>query len=110
MTPRVFARIPTCYNADIFGDAYSDMTDEEIDLDIKLYDAIITSLLPDWLRWCGDELYADFDTDNREWAPEVDEDFDINDILAEACQILWSRDADKLAAIYLPGEKGNHND
>jgi hypothetical protein len=105
MTPRVFTRIPTGYNDDIFGCAFSDMTEEEIDLEFRLYDAIISSLLPDWLRWCGDELYADFDTDNREWAPEVDEDFDINDVLAEAYQILCSRDADKLAAIYLPEDE-----
>ena len=101
MTSRVFARIPTGYNADIFGESYSDMTEEEIDLSIKLYDAIISSLIPDWLRWCGDELYADFDTNNREWAPEVDEDFDINDVLAEACQILWSDDLVRIAAKYL---------
>ena len=105
MTSRLFLTMPTGYNTDIFGNAYSDMTPEEIDLNIRLYDAIISSLLPDWLRWCGDELYADFDTDNREWSPEVDEDFDINDVLAEACQILWSRDADELAAKYLTEDK-----
>lgn len=105
MTPRPFVTLPTGYNADIFGVAYSDMTEEEINLDLKLYDAIIAALLPEWLRWCGDELYADWDTESRQWASDVDEDFDINDILAEACQILWNHDQSELVKKYLGDEE-----
>lgn len=101
MIPRLFAKIPTGYNADIFGQDYSDMSAEEAAATLEVYDAIISSLLPDWLRRCGDELFADFDTDDRECGPEVVEDFDINDVLADAREILWSHGLDVLVAQYL---------
>lgn len=85
------------YNADIFGDAYSDMTEAEINLSLELYDKIIASLLPEWAYWCGDEIIP------AEDAPEDEvEDFDIITILADACQILWGDELDVLAAKYLP--------
>ena len=93
----VIARILPDYNADIFGDAYSDMTDDEINLDLELYDAIIESLLPEWASRCGDEIIVTEDAPED----EVDE-FDINAILADACQILWSAEPSYLAAKYLP--------
>lgn len=105
MTSRLFLTMPTGYNTDIFGDAYSDMTPEEIDLALKIYDAIISSLLPEWLSWCGDELYAAWNSDTGEWAEEVDEDFDINELLADACETLWSDDLDRIAAKYLTEDK-----
>lgn len=84
------------YNEDIFGPEFTSMTDEEIALTYKVYDAIIASLLPEWASWCGDKIIC---ADNAP-ADEVEE-FDINDILADACEILWSRELDVLAAQYL---------
>lgn len=102
MTKRRFAHIYPDYNANIFGDGYSDMTEEEIELSLELYDAIISSLLPEWLSWSGEEFFADWDCEKRDWSDDVDTDFDINNILADACQILWGDELDVLAAKYLP--------
>ena len=95
MAAYVFCKMPGNYNDDIFGDAYSDMSDEEIKHGYELYDAIISSLLPNWLSWCGDELLAESgDVD-------IDEDFDINEILRTAYEILVSEDQESLAKKYL---------
>ena len=95
MAAYVFCRMPGNYNDCIFGDAYSDMSDKEIKLGGELYDAIISSLLPDWLAWCGDELLAETGDDR------IDEDFDINEILSSAYEILVSEDQESLAQKYL---------
>lgn len=95
MAAYVFCRMPGNYNDDIFGDAYSDMSDEEIKLGGELYDAIISSLLPNWISWCGDELLAEAGDDR------IDEDFDINEILSSAWEILVSEDQESLTKKYL---------
>ena len=95
MAAYVFCRMPGNYNDGLFGDAYSDMSSEEIELGYKLYDAIIDSLLPDWLSWCGDELLAEKGDE------DIDEDFDINEILSSAWEILCSDDFESLAEKYL---------
>ena len=99
MAAYVFCRMPGNYpgnyNDDIFGDAYSDMSDEEIKHGYELYDAIISSLLPNWIAWCGDELLAETGDDR------IDEDFDINEILSSAWEILMSEDQESLAKKYL---------
>ena len=95
MAAYVFCRMPGNYNDDIFGDAYSDMSDEEIKHGYELYDAIISSLLPNWIAWCGDELLAETGDDR------IDEDFDINEILRTAYEILVSDDFEALAKKYL---------
>lgn len=95
MAAYVFCRMPGNYNDGIFGDAYSDMSETERDLYLELYDAIISSLLPDWLSWCGDELLAETGDDR------IDEDFDINEILRTAYEILVSEDQESLTKKYL---------
>lgn len=95
MAAYVFCRMPGNYNDDIFGDAYSDMSNDEIKHGYELYDAIISSLLPNWLSWCGDELLAEIGDDR------IDEDFDINEILSSAWEILVSEDQESLAKKYL---------
>lgn len=95
MAAYVFCRMPGNYNEGIIGSAYSDMSDEEIKLCGELYDAIISSLLPNWLSWCGDELLAESGDE------DIDEDFDINEILSSAWEILCSDDFESLAEKYL---------
>lgn len=95
MAAYVFCRMPGNYNDDIFGSAYDDMTQSERELYLQLYDAIIDSLIPDWLAWCGDELLAETGDDR------IDEDFDINEILSSAYEILVSEDQESLAKKYL---------
>lgn len=95
MAAYVFCKMPGNYNDGIFGDAYSDMSDEEIKLGYELYDAIISSLLPNWISWCGDELLAETGDDR------IDEDFDINEIISSAYEILVSDDFESLAKKYL---------
>ena len=95
MAAYVFRRMPGNYNDDIFGSAYDDMTQSERELYLQLYDAIIDSLIPDWLAWCGDELLAETGDDR------IDEDFDINEILRTAYEILVSDDFESLAKKYL---------
>ena len=87
--------MPGNYNDDIFGSAYDDMTQSERELYLQLYDAIIDSLIPNWLSWCGDELLAETGDDR------IDEDFDINEILSSAWEILVSDDFESLAKKYL---------
>lgn len=95
MAAYVFCRMPGNYNDDIFGSAYDDMTESERELYLQLYDAIIDSLIPDWLAWCGDELLAETGDDR------IDEDFDINEIISSAYEILVSDDFESLAKKYL---------
>ena len=95
MAAYVFCRMPGNYNDDIFGVCYDDLTESERELYYKLYDAIIDSLIPDWLAWCGDELLAETGDDR------IDEDFDINEILRTAYEILVSEDQESLAKKYL---------
>ena len=95
MAAYVFCRMPGNYNDDIFGSAYDDMTQSERELYLQLYDAIIDSLIPNWLSWCGDELLAETGDDR------IDEDFDINEILSSAWEILVSDDFESLAKKYL---------
>ena len=58
MAAYVFSKINIDY-AGLYADAYSDMSDCDIKLLPKVYDSIVSSLLPDWLSWCGDELLAE---------------------------------------------------
>ena len=95
MAAYVFCRMPGNYNDDIFGSAYDDMTQSERELDLQLYDAIIDSLIPNWLAWSGDELLAETGDDR------IDEDFDINEILSSAYEILVSEDQESLVQKYL---------
>lgn len=95
MAAYVFCKMPGNYNDGIFGSAYDDMTQSERELDLQLYDAIIDSLIPNWLAWCGDELLAETGDDR------IDEDFDINEILRTAYEILVSEDQESLAKKYL---------
>lgn len=93
MAAYVFSKINIDY-AGLYGDAYSDMTDKEIDLLPKVLDSIVSSLLPDWLSWCGDELLAEKDD------PSIDEDFDVQDVLNRAWETLCNDDLNSLASLY----------
>ena len=93
MAAYVFSKINIDY-AGLYGDAYSDMTDKEIELLPKVYDSIVSSLLPDWLSWCGDELLAEKDD------PAIDENFDVQDVLNRAWETLCNDDLNSLAALY----------
>lgn len=93
MAAYVFTKINIDY-AGLYGDAYSDMTDDEIELLPRVYDSIVSNLLPDWLSWCGDELLAEKDD------PAIDENFDVQDVLNRAYQMLCSDDINSLAALF----------
>lgn len=93
MAAYVFSKINIDY-AGLYGDAYSDMTDEEIELVPGVFDAIVSSLLPDWLIWCGDDLLAEKDD------PAIDENFDVQDVLNRAWETLCNDDLNSLAALY----------
>ena len=81
MAATVYARMPLNYN---------DMGDYELTKeDLKRYDEIIGSLLPDCLTWCGDELLVECDN-NRQLDEETKkelEGFDLQEILQRAFEI-----------------------
>lgn len=93
MAAYVFSKINIDYSG-LYGDAYSDMSDFEIKLLPKVYDSIVSSLFPDWLSWCGDELLAEKDD------PAIDEDFDVQDVLNRAWETLCADDLNSLAVRY----------
>lgn len=93
MAAYVFSKINIDY-AGLYGDAYSDMTDEEIELVPGVFDAIVSSILPAWLGWCGNELLAE------KGDPEIDEDFDVQEVLDKAFEIFCSDDLSTLASRY----------
>ena len=93
MAAYAFSQINIDY-AGLYADAYSDMSDCDIKLLPKVYDSIVSSLLPDWLSWCGDELLAE------KGDPSIDEDFDVQDVLNRAWETLCNADLNSLAALY----------
>ena len=93
MAAYVFSKINIDY-AGLYADAYSDMSDCDIKLLPKVYDSIVSSLLPDWLSWCGDELLAE------KGDPEIDEDFDVQEVLDKAWEIFCSDDLATLSSRY----------